>query len=72
MEIGGGGEPHADQVVRPEAVAFEEGGEQLADLLLHVLRVVPLQLDGPADRSYRHVTAPLRPVPRHVTHLCAH
>ncbi|GAO10237.1 selenocysteine lyase [Streptomyces lydicamycinicus] len=65
MQIGGGGEPHADQVVRAQLVALQNGGEQRADLLLHVLRVVPLQLDGPADRSYRHVTAPLRYVPRH-------
>ena len=31
---------------------------QRADLLLHVTGLVPLQLDGPPDRAYRHDDAP--------------
>ena len=52
------GEPDADQVVRGECIALQDGGEQLTDLLVHVPGFVPLQLDGAADRSYRHGVAP--------------
>ncbi|GGV12162.1 hypothetical protein GCM10010275_61550 [Streptomyces litmocidini] len=36
-------------------VALEDGGEQFLDLLAHVSGLVPFQLDGASDRSYRHV-----------------
>ncbi|GGU62991.1 hypothetical protein GCM10010498_20550 [Streptomyces cavourensis] len=58
MQIGGGGEPDADQVVGDQLVAFQDGREQLTDPLLHVSGLVPLQLDGASDRSYRHVLTP--------------
>ena len=41
-----------------ERVALQDGGEQLADLLVHVAGLVPFQLDGAPDRSYRHGDAP--------------
>ncbi|GGT23762.1 hypothetical protein GCM10010207_24000 [Streptomyces atratus] len=55
MQIGGGREPDADQVVRDEVVALQDGGEQGADPLVHVSGLVLIQLDGSTDRSYRHV-----------------
>jgi len=58
VQIGGRREPDADQVVRGERVPLQDGGEQLADLLVHVAGLVPFQLDGSPDRSYRHGCAP--------------
>src|SRR5690606_4694318 len=58
VQVGGGREPDADEVVRGQTVALQEGGQQRADLLLHVSGFVPFQLDGAPDRSYRHDGAP--------------
>nr|WP_247194687.1 hypothetical protein [Streptomyces sp. LBUM 1488] len=58
VQVGGGSEPDADQVVRGEFVALQDRGEQLAHLLVHVPRLVPVELDGAPDRSYRHGCAP--------------
>ncbi|GFH37141.1 hypothetical protein SCWH03_33750 [Streptomyces pacificus] len=55
MQIRCGGEPDADEVVRREPVALQDGGEQLTDLLVHVPGLVPFQLDGSPDGSYRHL-----------------
>ena len=43
---------------RKEKTMIEDGGEQGPDLLVHVPGLVPLQLDGAPDRSYRHGDAP--------------
>src|SRR5690606_14766556 len=58
VQVGGGREPDADQVVGVQTVALQNGGEQRADLLRHVTGLVPFQLDGPTDRAYRHDDAP--------------
>ncbi|GGP31997.1 hypothetical protein GCM10018980_68040 [Streptomyces capoamus] len=54
MQVGGGREPDADQVVGGEPVPLQDGGEQGLDPLPHVTGLVPVQLDGSPDRSYRH------------------
>ncbi|GAA2981380.1 hypothetical protein Sfulv_10860 [Streptomyces fulvorobeus] len=66
MQVRGGREPDADQVVGDEAVALQDGGEQGADPLVHVSGLVPLQLDGSTDRSYRHVVLLASPRARSV------
>src|SRR6478735_7253035 len=55
VQVGGGGEPDTDQVVGDELVALQDRGEQLAHPLVHVSGLVPLELDGSTDCSYRHV-----------------
>ncbi|GGV81636.1 hypothetical protein GCM10015535_21650 [Streptomyces gelaticus] len=55
MQVGCGREPDADQIVRDKTVALQDGVEQGTDPLVHVPGLVLFQLDGSADRSYRHV-----------------
>ncbi|CAM5687568.1 hypothetical protein SVIOM74S_04819 [Streptomyces violarus] len=47
-----------DQVLGGEVVALQDGREQGPHLLVHVPGLVPFELDGAPDRSYRHGDAP--------------
>ena len=54
VQVGGGGEDHADHVVGAETVALEEGGEQRLHPHVHLLAGVLVEGGGAPQGSHGH------------------